>query len=134
VIRHTLTLEPFADSFPLISLSDLRQGASKVVERAGDEDCFGGRGCANEMGDDPTLFPLRGEVLPECILESLWGVEGAFSVRGAGIGAYAVNGTSQPNGSLVANDIACQATAADRGTTVEFLAFLGFLEYLAYLA
>jgi hypothetical protein len=86
------------------------------------------------MGDDPTLFPLRGEVLPECILESLWGVEGAFSVRGAGIGADAVNGTSQPNGGLVADDTACQATAAGRGTTVEFLAFLGFLEYLAYLA
>jgi hypothetical protein len=44
VIRHTLTLEPFANSFPLLSLSDLRQGASKVVERAGDEDGFGGGG------------------------------------------------------------------------------------------
>ena len=88
-------------------------------------ECFAG-----EMNSDLVFSPLRGEVLPEYVLEGVDRVILFLVAQGDGVRVDLAGNPSQPEGGFPARGITRQA-AVDRSAVV--LTFVGFLSFLSFL-
>ena len=72
----TLTLEPLANNFLLLSLDNLRQGPEALRFTRGEDDVevFRGGGWGGKMNGDIMLLLFCGEVFFDCVLKSARGV------------------------------------------------------------